>query len=93
MPHDGVEVVGGVVVDEAKGHLHALGVDEIGARGQGRANHARGRGRDGAEGAREVLHILAGDDVGRVGGAHLVVEALRELVIDGVRRNLHVRLS
>ena len=29
VPHDGVKVVGGIVVDEAKSHLDALRIDEV----------------------------------------------------------------
>ena len=88
--HDGVKVVGGVVVDEAESYLDAFGVDKIRARRQGNANNSRGRGRDGAEGAWEILRIFARHHVGCVGRAHLVVQALHELVIDGVRHHLHV---
>ena len=54
--HKRVEVVGGIVVDEAEGHLDALGVDEIGAGGQGNAGHAGSCGRDRAQGAWEILN-------------------------------------
>ena len=47
--HERVEVVGGIVVDEAEGYLDALGVDEIGAGGQGNAGHAGSCGRDRAQ--------------------------------------------
>ena len=59
VPHDGVKVVGGVVVDKAESHLDALGVDKVRARRQGHAHHPRGRGCDGAEGAWEILNVLA----------------------------------
>ena len=66
MPRDGVKVVGGVVVDEAESYLDAVRIDEIRAGGQRNANHSRSSGRDGAEGAREVLHVLARYHVGSV---------------------------
>ena len=88
--HDGVVVVGGVVVDEAKGYLDALRVDKIRARSQGHANNSRCRGRDGAEGAWEILRIFARYHVGCVRCARLVVQALHEFIVDGVRRHLHV---
>ena len=87
--HERVEVVGGIVVDEAEGYLDALGVDEIGAGGQGNAGHAGSCGRDRAQGAREVLDIFSRHHVGGVRRPHLVVQGLHELVIDGVRDLLH----
>ena len=88
--HDRVVVVGVIVVDEAKGYLDALRVDKIGARRQGHADNSRSRGRDGAEGAWEILHIFARYHIGCVRGAHLVVQALHEFIVDGVRHYLHV---
>ena len=63
---------------------------KIGARRQGYADNSRSRGRDGAEGAWEILYILARYHVGCVRGAHLVVQALHEFIVDGVRHYLHV---
>ena len=55
----------------------------------GDPGHAAGGGREGAQGAWKILYVFSRGHIGHVGRAHLVVEALHELVIHGVRRDLH----
>ena len=89
MAHDGVEIVCGIVVDEAKGYFDAVGVQPVTASRQRNARRPGGRGGESAETARVELDIFPRYDVGRVASAHLVVQRADELVIDGVGHLIH----
>ena len=71
VPHDGAEVVRGVVVDEAESYLDAVGVQKVAACRQRDACHPAAGGREGAEAAWKELYVFSSYHVGRVRGAHL----------------------
>ena len=73
VPHDGVEVVGRIIVHEAEGNLDRVGVQPVAASRQRNARHPGGRGGESAETARVELDIFPRYDVRRVARAHLVV--------------------
>ena len=82
--HDGIEVVGCVVVDEPEGYLDRLGVQEIAAGRQRDARHPAAGGREGAEAAWEELYVFSSYHVGCVRGAHLEIKRTDEFIVDGV---------
>ena len=74
MAHDGVEIVRGIVVDEAKGYFDAVGVQPVAARSQRDSRHSAAGGCESAETAWEELDVFSCYDVGRVARAHFVVQ-------------------
>ena len=58
-----IQIQRGVVVAHAEGDLDRLWIDEIHAAGQGDSGHSGGGWGEGAERAREVLHIFSTLDV------------------------------
>ena len=60
------------------------GVDEVHSAGQRDPGHAAGRGREGAQGAREELHGPSALHIVYVARRELVIQALHELILDGL---------
>ena len=89
VPHDGVEIVGRIVVHEAEGNLDRVGVQPIASSRQRNARHPAGRRRESAETTWEELHVFSRYDVGRVASAHLVVQRADELIVDSVGHLIH----
>ena len=73
--------VGVVRVSDSEGDLDRLGVDEQGAAGQRNAANPRGGGREGAQRARKILHVVPCGHVVGVAGFQLVVQALHQLIL------------
>ena len=86
--------VGGVRVSDSEGDLDRLGVDERGAAGQRNAADPRGGGREGAQRAGKILHVVPCGHVAGVAGFQLVVQALHQLILcsgcDYLHASLHV---
>ena len=82
--------VGGVRVSDSEG----VGVDERGAAGQRNAANPRGGGREGAQRAGKILHVVPCGHVVGVAGFQLVVQALHQLILcsgcDYLHASLHV---
>ena len=89
MSHDGVEVVGRVVVHEAEGYLDAVGVQKVAACRQRNACHPAAGRREGAETARVELNIFSRYDIGRVASTHFVVQRADQLIVHGVGHLIH----
>ena len=87
--HDGVEVVGRVVVHEAEGHLDAVGVQKVAACRQRDACHPAAGRREGAETARVKLNIFSRYDIRRVASTHFVVQRADQLIVHGVDHLIH----
>ena len=84
------QVLGAVVVSDPEGYLDGLRVDEARSARQGNAGHSARGGREGREAGRVVSDIGSRHHVGYIAGAHAIVEALHQLVVDSVRHNLHL---
>ena len=79
----------GAVVAHREAELHALAVHEVHAARQRDAAHAARGGREDAQRAWVVVHVLAALDIIHVAGRELVVEALNQLVVDCSSHLLH----
>ena len=89
MPHDGVEVVGRVVVHEAEGNLDRIGVQPIATGRQRDARHPAAGRREGAETAWVELNIFSRYDIGRVARPHLIIKRADQLIVHGVGHLIH----
>ena len=89
VPHDGVEVVGRIIVHEAEGNLDRVGVQPVAPCRQRNARDPAGRGGESAEAAWEELDILSRYDVGRVARPHLIIKRADELIVDSVGHLIH----
>ena len=83
---------GGVRVSDSEGDFDRLGVDERGAAGQRNAANPRGDGREGAQRAGKILHVVPCDHVVGVAGFQLVIQALHQLILCSGCDCLHASL-
>ena len=84
--------VGAVGVHHAEGDFQAFRVDEGGAAGERDAADPGGGRREGAQGAGEILRVVACGDVAGVARLELVVQALHELILRAVTTSIFVAL-
>ena len=86
----GGQRVGAVGVHHAEGDFQAFRVDEGGAAGERDAADPGGGRREGAQGAGEILHVVACGDVAGVARLELVAQALHELILRARGDYLHL---